>query len=432
MKLLLHCCCAPCSGAVVEWLVSQDVRPCLFFSNSNICPHEEYEKRKAELCRYASALGLEVVDDDYSHGEWLQAVEGLENEPERGRRCERCFRFRLDRAARYAAENGCDTLATTLASSRWKDLEQVGRAGEAACAAVSGVRWWNQNWRKGGLQQRRAEVIREWNFYEQDWCGCEFSRRRPLHPVIMGIVNLTPDSFWAPSRSTADAALDRMRLMISQGAGIIDIGAVSTRPGAQDVSVEEEWARLEPVLRQLGRGLKGLGEATGVRVSVDTVSSEIVRRTFETIGPFIVNDISAGEDDPAMLETVAGLDLDYVAMHKRGNPRTMDALVEYPEGVVAAVRRYFEDFSRKASALGLKRWILDPGFGFAKNQQQNLELLDGLREFKALKRPILIGIADKRFTQGRTEELHAVAVRNGADILRVHDVAAAAKTLGRS
>ena len=439
-RILLHCCCAPCSGAVVECLVQNGFRPALFFSNSNITPVGEYEKRKGELCRYAEALGLEVIDDDYDHASWLCGVAGLENEPEKGRRCEECFGFRLRRAAVYAAGHGFNVLTTTLASSRWKDLDQVDRAGKKACEEVDGIRWWGQNWRRGGLQERRSEIIREWNFYEQDWCGCEFSRRSRPHPEIMGILNLTPDSFWAPSRFDASAALDRIGELVSAGAGIIDIGAVSTRPGAADVPEEEEWRRLEPVLKQLGAGLRGLGDPKGVRLSVDTFRSGIVRRVYDTVGPFIVNDISAGEDDPSMLQTVGALGLDYIAMHKRGNPRSMDALTDYSafsqngdSGVVGALIQYFKDFAAKAAAAGIRRWIADPGFGFAKTTEQNLELLGRLRELKtAVRRPLLVGIADKRFTQGRTEELHRTAISGGADILRVHDVAAAIRTRSES
>ena len=115
-RLLLHCCCAPCSGAIVESLVESGIRPGLFFSNSNIAPVEEYELRKAELIRYAAEFGLEVIDDDYDHHAWLSAVKGLERAPERGRRCTECFRFRLLRAAQYAAREGYDVLSTTLAS----------------------------------------------------------------------------------------------------------------------------------------------------------------------------------------------------------------------------------------------------------------------------------------------------------------------------
>lgn len=179
-RILLHTCCAPCSGAVIECLVQNGVTPVIFFSNSNIVSRDEYDLRKAEVLRYAAAFALEVVDDDYDHGGWLCAVKGLEREPERGARCLECFRFRLERAARYASENGLRVLATTLASSRWKDLEQVNEAGIAACSQFDDVLWWNQNWRKGGLQPRRSEIIREQGFYNQTFCGCEFSRLQNL------------------------------------------------------------------------------------------------------------------------------------------------------------------------------------------------------------------------------------------------------------
>ena len=235
--------------------------------------------------------------------------------------------------------------------------------------------------------------------------------------AIMGIINLTPDSFFPDSRCSVQDAAARIARMLDDGADIIDIGAVSTRPGAGDVGTEEEWRRLSPVLPML----------EGVRFSVDTTSVEIVRRVFREAGPFIVNDISAGEDDSEMLPAVAGLGLEYVAMHKRGNPRTMDSLCAYPRGVVAELTGYFRNFADRAEAMGIRNWVLDPGFGFAKTEEQNLELLERLGEFKALGRPILVGIADKRFTHGDTEKYHRIALRNGADILRVHDVAAAKK-----
>ena len=233
----------------------------------------------------------------------------------------------------------------------------------------------------------------------------------------MGIINLTSDSFFPDSRCSVQDAAARIARMLDDGADIIDIGAVSTRPGAGDVGTEEEWRRLSPVLPML----------EGVRFSVDTTSAEIVRRVFREAGPFIVNDISAGEDDPEMLPAVAGLGLEYVAMHKRGNPRTMDSMCAYPRGVVAELTGYFRNFADRAEAMGIRNWVLDPGFGFAKTEEQNLELLERLGEFKALGRPILVGIADKRFTHGDTEKYHRIALRNGADILRVHDVAAAKK-----
>ena len=195
------------------------IRPTLFFSNSNIVPFEEYELRRGELVRYARQFGLEVIDDEYDHEAWLDYVlereipgqagnDALAKAPERGPRCLRCFEFRLKRAALYASEHGFDVLTTTLASSRWKSLEQVDEAGRLACGEISPraslgrndnkalgrndisglgrndiiigsneLVWWNQNWRKGGLQPRRAEIIKEQNFYNQTWCGCEFSER---------------------------------------------------------------------------------------------------------------------------------------------------------------------------------------------------------------------------------------------------------------
>jgi Uncharacterized protein conserved in bacteria len=164
-------------------MVGQGLKPCIFFSNSNIVPFDEYALRREELKRFASSFGLETVDDDYDHREWLAAVKGLEREPERGARCLQCFRFRLLRAAEYASANGYTLLTTTLASSRWKNLGQVDEAGrwavEKVASGASALRWWGQNWRKGGLQERRCALIHELGMYNQDWCGCEFSRREP-------------------------------------------------------------------------------------------------------------------------------------------------------------------------------------------------------------------------------------------------------------
>lgn len=178
-RLLLHACCAPCSGAIIEWLVGQGLRPTFFFSNSNIVPREEYEHRRDECRSYAQSYGLDFVEDDYGHRDWTDAVAvGLEHEPERGARCLQCFRFRLHRAAKYAHAHGYGVLTTTLASSRWKDLEQVNKAGEWACALFPGLQWWPRNWRKGGLQERRNQIIKERGFYNQLFCGCEFGGRK--------------------------------------------------------------------------------------------------------------------------------------------------------------------------------------------------------------------------------------------------------------
>lgn len=180
-KVLLHTCCAPCSSAIIECLMNNGITPVIYYCNPNIFPQEEYEIRKEECSRYAKALGLEIIDADYDHESWLQEVTGLENEPERGGRCLKCFKLRLLRTARYAAANGFRVITTTLASSRWKSLEQINEAGEWACAqlAVDGdqpVVWWDRNWRKGGLQERRLQILKEYDFYNQLYCGCEFSK----------------------------------------------------------------------------------------------------------------------------------------------------------------------------------------------------------------------------------------------------------------
>ena len=184
-RVLLHACCAPCSSAIVEWLVQHDVRPTIYYYNPNIWPLEEYEIRKQESKRHAESLGLEWIDGDYDHDAWLEGVCGLEGEPERGRRCEQCFILRLTATARKAVELDIPYFATTLASSRWKSLDQINRAGLMAEQVVNVQRstfnvqckFWPQNWRKGGLQERRNQLLKEYNFYNQQYCGCEFSKR---------------------------------------------------------------------------------------------------------------------------------------------------------------------------------------------------------------------------------------------------------------
>lgn len=176
-RVLLHTCCAPCSSAIIECLMRSGITPTIYYCNPNIYPEEEYLIRKNECSRYAESLGLDIVDADYDHAEWLEAVRGLEGEPERGGRCLQCFRFRLERAARYAEEHGFRVLTTTLASSRWKSLDQINEAGRWAVSRHPSVLWWDRNWRKGGLQERRGQIIQEYGFYNQQYCGCEFSIR---------------------------------------------------------------------------------------------------------------------------------------------------------------------------------------------------------------------------------------------------------------
>lgn len=183
-RVLLHCCCAPCSSAIIEWMMGHGVEPVLYYCNPNIYPEEEYLIRKNELTRYAEKLGLTVVDDDEMllhgwqeyHARWLAGIKGMEHEPERGPRCLQCFRIRLLSAARKCKELGLLEFTTTLASSRWKSLEQITEAGLWAANEVGDIEFDARNWRKGGLQQRRNELLRENAFYNQLYCGCEFSR----------------------------------------------------------------------------------------------------------------------------------------------------------------------------------------------------------------------------------------------------------------
>ena len=169
--------------------MQHDIRPVIFYYNPNIYPLEEYEIRKNESKRHAESLGLTWIDGDYDHEHWRQDVCGLEGEPERGRRCELCFTLRLTAAARKAKELGIRYFTTTLASSRWKSLEQIERAGHQAEQTVNGisqkglsplcdsVTFWAQNWRKGGLYERRNQLLKEFDFYNQQYCGCEYSKR---------------------------------------------------------------------------------------------------------------------------------------------------------------------------------------------------------------------------------------------------------------
>ena len=174
-KVLLHSCCAPCSAAIIEWMMQNDVAPVIYYCNPNIYPEEEYRIRKDEITRYAARLGLTIIDDDYDHDGWLNCVSGLEHEPERGARCLECFKLRLLRAARKCSELRLARFTTTLASSRWKSLPQISEAGRWAAGQVEGVEFWDRNWRKGGLQERRRQLLMENDFYNQQYCGCEYS-----------------------------------------------------------------------------------------------------------------------------------------------------------------------------------------------------------------------------------------------------------------
>ena len=176
-KILLHSCCAPCSSAVIEWLLGNDYVPVVFFFNPNIYPEEEYLKRKQELTGYIQKLNLSFIDADYDHASWLENIKDLEKEPERGQRCLQCFRIRLEATARQASCLNIPLFTTTLSSSRWKSWKQINEAGLYAQSKAENVRFWDKDWKKGGLTERRAALLRENDFYNQQYCGCEFSIR---------------------------------------------------------------------------------------------------------------------------------------------------------------------------------------------------------------------------------------------------------------
>lgn len=173
--ILLHCCCAPCSAAIMEYLADKNLDFSVFYFNPNIFPREEYEIRKEENKRLAQSLGIEFFDADWRHLAWLEKCGIYPNEPERGARCLECFKYRLLAAARFAQANGFSVFTTTLASSRWKSLDQIREAGFFAQDAVGSPKFWAKNWRKGGLSERRSQLLRQYGFYNQQYCGCEFS-----------------------------------------------------------------------------------------------------------------------------------------------------------------------------------------------------------------------------------------------------------------
>ena len=254
-------------------------------------------------------------------------------------------------------------------------------------------------------------------------------------PIVMGILNATPDSFYAGSRQQSEAdVVQRIETIISEGGALIDVGGYSSRPDAADVSEADEWARLEPVLSRLQR------DYPQVPVSVDTFRSAIARRAVEEYGVAMINDISGGSLDERMYATIATLGVPYVLMHMRGTPRTMQQQTDYDD-VVEAVMMYFASELRTLRRLGVIDVILDPGFGFAKTLDQNYTLMRALSEFEArFEEPLLVGISRKSMiyrlldttpddSLNGTTVLHTYALMHGANILRVHDVRAAVEAV---
>ena len=252
-------------------------------------------------------------------------------------------------------------------------------------------------------------------------------------PRIMGILNSTPDSFYAGSRIPGiDEALARAEAMLRDGATFLDIGGYSTRPGAAEVSEEEELRRVAPLVEALATAFP---EAL---LSIDTFRSRVARAALEA-GAALVNDISAGLRDAEMLPLVAEKRVPFIMMHMRGTPADMAGLTEYDD-LAGEILFYFSERLAAARALGITDLIADPGFGFAKTRDQNFELLAGLSAFRALGLPLLVGVSRKSMiwkTLGidpsqalnGTTVLHMLALQGGANILRVHDVKEASECI---
>ena len=176
-SLLLHSCCAPCAGEIMEAVAASKIDATVYFYNPNIHPIEEYELRKEENKRYCEALDFKFIDADYDKDNWFDRIKGLEDEPERGERCTKCFDMRFERSALFAHENNFSLFATTLGISRWKDLHQVNNSGLRAANRYDHLAFWDFNWRKQGGSSRMIEISKREEFYQQEYCGCVYSLR---------------------------------------------------------------------------------------------------------------------------------------------------------------------------------------------------------------------------------------------------------------
>ena len=246
-------------------------------------------------------------------------------------------------------------------------------------------------------------------------------------PLVMGILNLTPDSFFDGGQYIdTDSILKRAKQIVEEGADIIDLGAYSTRPGAEDIDVEEEWRRMQPALACIRK------ELPNTILSIDTFRSELVKRAINEFGACIVNDISGGTLDDKMFETIAELQVPYIMMHIKGTPQSMQTQTDYKD-LMGELLEFFKDRVKQLNDLGAKDIIIDPGFGFAKTLDQNYEIMAKLEGFKSLNVALLIGVSRKSMiykllggeakdSLNGTTALNMVALMGGANILRVHDV----------
>jgi len=253
-------------------------------------------------------------------------------------------------------------------------------------------------------------------------------------PLVMGILNVTPDSFYQKSRIQTDQEIDERIITILEEKGdIIDVGAYSSRPDAADVSEEEEMQRLIPVLTRLQKNYPDM------IVSLDTFRSEIARKAVEDYGVAIINDISGGSLDKNMFAAIAQLRVPYILMHMKGTPQTMQQYTDYDD-MIEEIMLYFAEKIQTLQLMGVNDIILDPGFGFSKTVAQNYELMRSLPELSIFERPLLVGISRKTMiykllnvtpdeSLNGTTVLNTYALLNGAHILRVHDVKAAAEAI---
>ena len=248
-------------------------------------------------------------------------------------------------------------------------------------------------------------------------------------PMIMGILNITPDSFYSGSQvQTKKNIIDKTRQMLEEGADFLDGGGYSSRPGAREISEEEEESRLIPAISLLSK------EFPDILISADTFRASLAKKAID-VGAHIINDISGGDMDPNMIDTMGQLKVPYILMHMRGTSRTMQSLTQY-DNILMDIVVYFKERIKKLQDAGVNDIIIDPGFGFAKTVDQNYELLKNLAYFRILNLPILVGLSRKSMVYksldtgpeealNGTTVLNTIALLNQASILRVHDVKAA-------
>ena len=252
-------------------------------------------------------------------------------------------------------------------------------------------------------------------------------------PKVMGILNVTPNSFYDGGKHSDDeSVLFQVEKMLSEGATFIDIGAYSSKPSAEFVSEEEEISRLIPVIQLV------LKHFPATLISVDTFRAKVAKAAIEK-GACIINDISAGSLDAAMIATVAKLHVPYIMMHMKGNPQTMQSMANY-ENITKEMLFYFSEKVAQARSLGISDLLIDPGFGFAKTKDQNFDVMNNLELFQMLELPVLVGVSRKsmiyktletspEFALNGTTVLNTIALQKGANILRVHDVREAMETI---